>query len=356
MVLGRYITAEISKPMLLGIALLVIVFTGYTFAVKLSEAADGVIPLSVVARLIGLKSLITLEVLLPTALYLSIIAALSRFHRDSEMAAINTAGVGELRVLRTVVTLAVLVAVIVGAISLFARPWAYRQSYQIEAEARAEFDIRKIEPGQFIELQGSKYVLFARNVDRDEGRLQDVFLQSEQGKKTQVIFAQEAFLSPVRVGERRSFDFENGYNYLLDLQGSQDTTIKFNHMKVYIPAETLDTKYRRRAEPTINLYRSDAPKDIAEFQWRLSTPLATVLLSLLAVPLSRSAPRQSRYHSFIFAILIYAGLFNLTGIARTWVEDGKVQSFPGIWWIYLIPLLLFAGLMAAPAWARRKKR
>ena len=55
MVLGRYITTEISKPMFLGIALLVVVFTGYTFAVKLSEAAHGAIPLSVVARLIGLK-------------------------------------------------------------------------------------------------------------------------------------------------------------------------------------------------------------------------------------------------------------------------------------------------------------
>ena len=341
--------------MFLGVTLLVIVFTGYTFAIKLSEAADGIIPLSVVAHLIGLKSVITLEVLLPTALYLSIIAALSRFHRDSEMTAINTAGVGEARILRSVIILSVLIAVIVGAISLFARPWAYRQSYQIEAEARAEFDIRKIEPGQFIELQGSKYVLFARAVDKGKGRLHDVFLQSEQGKKTQLIFAQEAFLPPIRAGERRSFDFLNGYNYLLDRRGSQDTTIKFKHMKVFIPPDKVDTKYRRRAEPTMNLYRSDAPKDVAELQWRLSTPLATVLLSLLAVPLSRSAPRQGRYHNFILAILVYVGLFNLTGVARTWVEDGKVPSFPGIWWIYLVPLLLFVALMVAPIWVRRKR-
>jgi len=271
------------------------------------------------------------------------------------MAAINTAGVGETRILRFVIVLSVLIAVIVGAISLFARPWAYHQSYQLEAEARAEFDIRKIEPGQFIELQGSKYVLFARQVDKKQGRLQDVFLQSEQGKKTQVIYAQEAFLPPVRTGERRSFEFVNGYNYLLDRFGNQESTLKFKHMTVYIPADKQDTKYRWKAEPTINLYRSNAPRDVAEFQWRLSTPLATVLLSLLAVPLSRSAPRQSRYHSFIFAILVYVGLFNLTGVARTWVEDGKVPSFPGIWWIYLVPLLLFIGLMMAPTWVRRKR-
>ena len=341
--------------MFLGITLLVIVFTGYTFAIKLSEAADGIIPLSVIARLIGLKSLITLEVLLPTALYLSIIAALSRLHRDSEMAAINSAGIGEARILRSVILLSVVIAVVVGAISLIARPWAYRQSYQIEAEARAEFDIRKIEPGKFIELQGSKYVLFAREVDEDKGRLREVFLQSEQGKRVQLIFAEEAFLPPLRAGARRRFEFLNGYNYLLDRHGSRDTTLKFKQLTVYIPEEKRDTKYRRRAEPTISLYRSDAPKDIAEFQWRLSTPLATLLLSLLAVPLSRSAPRQGRYHSFVFAILVYVGLFNLTGVARTWVEDGKIPSFPGIWWIYLIPLLLFIVLMAAPYWTHRKR-
>ena len=42
-VLSRHITAEIVKPMFLGILLLVVVFTGYSFAVKLSEAAAGIV-------------------------------------------------------------------------------------------------------------------------------------------------------------------------------------------------------------------------------------------------------------------------------------------------------------------------
>jgi hypothetical protein len=42
-------------------------------------------------------------------------------------------------------------------------------------------------------------------------------------------------------------------------------------------------------------------------------------------------------------------------VARTWVEESKVASFPGIWWIYIFPLLLFAILMLAPGWARRRR-
>ena len=355
MVLNRYIRSEIVKPMFLGVGLLLVVFTGYTFAVRLAEAEQDMIPLAVVTQLIGYKAIISMEILLPTALYLSIVTALSRMYRDSEIAAMNAMGAGEPQLMRPVLLLAMLTAAVVGAISLYARPWAYRESYRLEAQAQAEFDINKIEPGHFIELQGSKYVLYARGIDRGRGRLKEVFLQSDQGPRTQVIYAREASLPPAEPGEARNFLFLDGYGYLLDRFGSRDMTLKFNQMAVRIPEIKKDKNYRRKAEPTVNLYHSDAPKDIAEFQWRVSTPALTVLLALLAVPLSRGSPRQGRYHSFIIAILVYAGLFNVTSAARTWVEDGRLSPFPGMWWVYLFPLSLFAVLMALPAWQRRKR-
>ena len=355
MVLSRYITAEIARPLFLGVGLLVVVFTGYSSAVNLGQAADGFIAMPSVARLIGLNTIVALEVLLPTALYLSIISSLSRFYRDSEMAAMRAAGIGEMRILRSTVLLSVLIAILVGVISIYGRPWAYREIYRIEAEARAEFDIRKIQPKRFLELQDSKYVLFAGGVDKKSASLKEVFLQTELGEKIQVLYAQEAFLPPVRFGEARSFELVDGYGYLLDRFGTRDITLRYKEMIVHIPSEALDTSYRRKAEPTINLFNSDAPKDIAEFQWRISTPLATLVLALLAVPLSRSAPREGRHRSFFLAVLVYVGLFNMTSVARTWVEESKVASFPGIWWIYSFPLLLFVILMLAPRWARRRR-
>jgi lipopolysaccharide export system permease protein len=192
-------------------------------------------------------------------------------------------------------------------------------------------------------------------VDRKSASLKEVFLQTELGEKIQVLYAQEAFLPPVRFGEARSFELVDGYGYLLDRFGTRDITLRYKEMIVHIPSEALDTSYRRKAEPTMNLFNSDAPKDIAEFQWRISTPLATLVLALLAVPLSRSAPREGRHRSFFLAVLVYVGLFNMTSVARTWVEESKVASFPGIWWIYSFPLLLFVILMLAPRWARRRR-
>ncbi len=355
MVLDRYITTEITKPLFLGVALLMVIFTGYTAAVKLGDAVNGLIDPETVALLIGLSAIVALEVLLPTALYLSIIATLSRMYRDSEIAAMKAAGVGEARIMRALIFITLLISVIAGVISVYGRPWAYRESYRIEAEARAEFDIRKIEPGHFIELQGGKYVLYARDVDQDAGRLREVFLQTQHGEKVQVIYAQEAYLPPVTFGKARSFELFDGYAYTLDKRGTRDTTLKYRQLVLNIPPEQPDTNYRRKAEPTVNLYHSDAPKDIAELQWRLSTPVSTLLLAMLAVPLSRSAPRQGRHNSFLLAILVYIGLFNLVSVARSGVEDGAIPAFPGIWWIYLFPVILFVALMAWPAWQRRRR-
>lgn len=355
LILDRYITTEIVRPLSIGVGLLVIVFAGYSSAIKLSQAAEGLIQPSTVAELILLNTVIALEVLLPTALYLSVLSAVGRLYRDSEMAALNAAGISELRVLGAVFKLALVVAVVVGALSLFGRPWAYQESYRIEAEAVAEFDINKIEAGQFIELQDSRYVLFARDVDYEHGRLKQVFLQSDEDEKSQVIFAREAILPPVQFGVPRSAEFHDGYSYRLDPAGREDVTLHFKTLVVHLDKAEKDTSYKRKAQSTASLASSDQPKDIAEYQWRLSTPLATVLLALLAVPLSRSGPRQGRFGNFFVAILLYVLLFNLTSMARNWLEQGRVGALPGLWWVYAATALLLLALLLKPLFRRRRR-
>lgn len=345
MILDRYLIREIIKPMLLGVGLLVLVFAGYTTAVKLAQAADGLLQPSMVTRLIALNTLVALEVLLPTALYLSIIASLGRLYRDSEVAALTAAGFSEMNILKAVMQLSLLIAAVVAVISIYGRPWAYQQSYRLEAEAVAEFDIDRLEAGQFFELQDNRYVLYAAGVDRAQSRLSDVFMQSDQPDKSEVIYAKTAYLPETAPGDPRIVRFLDGYAYLFDRTGSRDTVLKFGTLTVNLSEDERTESRKRKAEPTARLAESDLPKDIAEFQWRTSTPLATLLLAMLAVPLSRSAPRESRHTGFIVAILVYVALFNLSGIARNWVEQGKVGPLPGIWWVYALALLLWVVLM-----------
>ena len=103
---------------------------------------------------------------------------------------------------------------------------------------------------------------------------------------------------------------------------------------------------RVKSATTASLARSDDSEEIAEFQWRLSTPLATVLLAMLGVPLSRSSPRRGKYAKVTLAVVIFAVYYNLSALAKKWVEKGVLDTIPGIWWVQL----LLAGLLLALLW------
>jgi len=356
LIIDRYIIAEIARPFGLGVVTLLAIFTGYSTAVRLADAAQELMQVSSVVKLILLNTLVAMEILLPTALYLSVLSAIGRLHVDSEMVALKAAGISERRIAMPVFSLAIIVAVVVGLLSLYGRPWAYRENYRLEAEAVSGFSIDKMEAGRFLVLQGGRHVLFAGRIDREQNLLREVFLQTDQGDKSRVIHASEALLNQTMSGGGYVVEFHDGYSFLLDRLGPGDVTLRFGTLVVDLQVDADDASYRRKAAPTVSLAHSKRPRDIAEYQWRLSTPLATLLLALLAVPLSRGSHRRSRFRGYFIAILVYTMLFNLIILARNLVEQGAVGSMPGLWWAYAFPAGLLAVLLLKPRLLDRSGR
>jgi hypothetical protein len=87
--------------------------------------------------------------------------------------------------------------------------------------------------------------------------------------------------------------------------------------------------YKTKSSDIFELWQSGEGEDSAELQWRFSTPISALLLALLAIPLSRSRPRQGRYARMLAALVIYAIYFNMLDVSRTWVEQGTRAT---IWW------------------------
>jgi lipopolysaccharide export system permease protein len=88
--------------------------------------------------------------------------------------------------------------------------------------------------------------------------------------------------------------------------------------------------------------------DVAELQWRLTTPLGTVFLALLGIPLSRAVPRQGRYARFAAAVVAYAAYYNVKALAKTWVERGVVGPVPGLWWVDVLLAVVVVLLLWRP--------
>jgi lipopolysaccharide export system permease protein len=228
------------------------------------------------------------------------------------------------------------------------RPWAYAQSYTIEQSAVSRFDLANIRPGSFVDLGQGGYVLQAQEVDPATSQLRSVFVQVTRGRHTQVISADKARVLDLDADGARAVEFVDGYSYLLDATGNQDVSIRFGTFIVRFAPEERMQKFRRKAISTRTLGGSNDPKDVAEYQWRTTTPLATLLLAVLAVPLARSGPRQSRFGIFAVALLAYLLMFVASGIVRNWIENEDIPSSPGLVLAYLPSLLLAAWLLRSP--------
>nr|MBP7912031.1 LptF/LptG family permease [Pseudomonadales bacterium] len=80
---------------------------------------------------------------------------------------------------------------------------------------------------------------------------------------------------------------------------------------------------------------------------------ATLVLALLAVPLSRASPRQSRTGIFAVAVAVYLLVFSLSGVVRNALENGDIPPFPGLLLAYVPPVALLVLLMLMPGLRRR---
>jgi lipopolysaccharide export system permease protein len=65
-----------------------------------------------------------------------------------------------------------------------------------------------------------------------------------------------------------------------------------------------------------------------------------LVLTLVAVPLSRLRPRQGRYARVGFAIVVYFVYSNLLSASKVWLEKGDLPPAVGVWWVHVAGLAL----------------
>jgi lipopolysaccharide export system permease protein len=351
--LDRYLVREIAYPLVGVCTALLIIFITYSLSRFLVDADAGLLQAYDVARLTALKALIALDVLLPLSMFIAIMVGLGRLYTDSEIHAMRAGGISEAHLLRTLMRAALVLAAVVVLLSTVARPWAYAKSYAIRAEAEAAAATDNIRASRFYSFGDDGRTVFVERI-ADNGRdLEGVFVRTQKGDDLQVISAAGGtFERLVRPGLHK-LDLHD-VRVFRQVHGGTDFSALFGAFTIWVAAERpVSAAYRVKAMPTGTLSHSSATVDAAEFQWRLSTPISTLLLTLAAIPLSRARPRQGRYAKMLLALGIYAVYFNLLDVARSWVEQGSSRS---IWWVPVLLAVVVAGLYAPVAAQKWKDR
>ncbi|MBI2969503.1 MAG: LPS export ABC transporter permease LptF [Gammaproteobacteria bacterium] len=340
-----YIIREILKPLAAVLGLLIGLFACFSGARFLAEAVTETMGAAVMLKLVLLRTLIALEVLLPVALYVSVVIGLGRLHRDQEIIAMRAAGLGRAGVPNAVLRLAVPVGLVVGLLSLGARPWAYEASYLLDAEAHSEFNPERLQAGRFYGNEESGRVIYIQDKEGSAGPMRGTFIFRRKDASSGIILAAEARHRQPDPHRRAQLHLRDGYLFRFLHDGRADEVVRYEKLVLFLSEPEAAVGYKRKAVSTGALLAGDSPPEIAELQWRLSRPIATILLALAAVPLSRSTPRQGKHEKMVAAALVFAVYYNLSGLAQTWVEQGVIGGLPGVWWLHGLMFLAVIGAL-----------
>jgi len=263
--------------------------------------------------------------------------AFSRLYKDSEMVVLAACGIGSIRILRAVLGLALIFTLIQGFFTLVLAPWAEQQVQTIKAEIEATSDVKGLVPGRFKELRAGLGVIYVQNTNEDNSRAENLFIQLHENNKPAVITAESGFQMTDKKTGDKFIVLQNGNRYEGRPGQNEFALIKFEQHGVRVNQQAVNIlRLKHKATPTAALLASDKPGDKAELQGRISAALLCILITIFAVPLSRTSARQGRYGKLAIALLIYITYTNLLNVARAWVTKGDVSPEFGVWWVHIV--------------------
>jgi lipopolysaccharide export system permease protein len=332
---------EVLRPTLIGLGIIMLLFTAFTMAALLRDAALDGIPAGRVLMMLLVRDLIALQVVLPSAFFVGLVMAFATWHTEREAYVCYAAGITPRRLARPAIVLAVGVALVVGALSIAVRPWSYAMSYRLNDQL-TQLGTDLMQPGSFYRWN-RQLVIHAQDIRNQAPRLVEVFAAQRSASETQLIRARYANISEPDAANRQTLEFLDGTSYQLNFRDESETATTFGRLVYQTDrgTEPQDNNHRR-AKTTGTLLGSEDLKDIAEWQWRVNLPLVSFMLALFATQLGRLQPRQTPYVRFGIALVVYVAVFNLTSIVTTAVESAQLPPAPGVFTITLLMLLGYA--------------
>lgn len=345
MIINRYLNREVftSTSAILGV--LFAIFISQRIVKYLGQAANGDISGVMVWQMVGLFSPVLIGFLLPLAFFLGCLLAFSRLYVDSEMAVLRSSGVSEYRLIRMLLPIALIVALVGGAVTLWVAPWANETTYQLRDEQASKLELSMLTPGRFQVFQKAKGVVYVDEAeDESKTALGNFFLAElpqETDGSSRLVSAKSAQRFYDEAQDKNFLQLNDGFVYVLDENKQVREVTQFEHYYARLEAEQSFVSRRKiSATPTKQLWEKQDAMSWAELNWRLAVPLSVPFLLLLAVPLSRVRPREGKFAKILPAILIYIGYIIFIVMFRRWIEDGIIPGWIGYLPIYLAMALL----------------
>ena len=349
MIIFRYLLKEVAKTQLAVFFVLMTIFISQKFVRVLGDASEGSIPGQMVMTFIALKVPDLAGMMLPLSLFLGVLLAYGRIYADNEMTVLHACGVSEWYVVRVTLVLAFITAIVTGVFTLYLAPMASEYQYQVKDELAADSGLSSLVAGRFQKTGNKKAVIFIHGKNREDNSFDKVFvaqLPDENHSEESVINSSLVYAKQGQVIEEESGSqrlvLSDGTRYHSDAINSEFQSVAFDRYYIQIQDQEVEQKHRKlSALPTQALFSPPDNDDklVAEYgatiQWRIAFPLACIILTFIAVPLSVVNPRQGKFAKMLPALMLFLGYFLLLTAMRSGIERQALPVSVGLWPIHI---------------------
>ena len=350
MIIFRYICREVlTSTVAVSVVLLLILMSG-RFVKYLANAVAGEMEPGAIFALIGYRIPGFLELVLPLAFFLAVLLTFGRLYVENEMSVLRACGISERRLMGYTLVLAGCLELMAGWLSLSVAPAGMAKADTLLKAQKSRSDLDKLMPKKFYTMSGGRGVTYTESVSESR-ELENIFLAMTSGdasnsdRRLVLVLADTGQQQQAEGSLDRYLVLNKGYR-IEGVPGQYDYQI--THFEEYgsrLESKRPDTKIKMETVPTSLLFAADDLKSKAMLQWRLSIPLLLLVVTVLAVPLSRTDHRKGRFGKLLPAIVLYFTYLVALNAMREALESGSIPMAVTILPVHLVYLAIAIGLL-----------
>jgi len=314
----------------------------------MQESIEQGFPIQEVMSLISYNMIRDFPLIFSLSLFLAIILAVTQLYKNSEAIVMNSLGLGDkhfIVYLRPLVTVSFLALLFLTTTAV---PWSKQQKNIIEEENKNASEFSFIKEGEFEEFQNGEIVFYASESStpdsKAEQNMEEIFISAKSKENSIIVLASEATKYTDPKTNNVYLRLKNGTRYQ-DISGSENKNIlnfdQYNLQIISGDIQNTITQYTAiEGIKTLELLKGEGPLVSAELQWRLSSPIGLLILSVLGVLLGKASPRSGKSIGLLIGVIIFMLYNNGLLIAKNSVERGELNPIIGLWSVHLLLLLL----------------
>ena len=330
---------------------LVGIFLTTRFGNSLSEAVAGNIAAKDIFKLISLKTLISIEDILPISLFIGVFTVVTSLVNHREWLALQSCGMAKLSIYSLVFKVAVFTSFLVGISSLALNPVLETRLREIKEETKNTASIEGIKSGIFIKF-GKSQTFYSEAKQQDGKKFTNPFVVKTNDQIKEVLRSKHAYIENQRSTGDKFAVFEAGSATATNQADNSFTKTLFDRYLIRIEQKRFSDhdKYLDFI-PSNELLGSDNPFHKIEFQWRLVPVILCIFMALSAVSIAIGNINKSWHSGLLITIAIYFIYSNSLGTVKSMLRKGELPLEVGFWPVHV----LFFGVLTIMLFLTRNK-